>query len=325
MRAATRTQIRLLVLVFLAFLPAVLLYGFARATLEGREQERQEQELRQLARITYFEYGRLISRSEQLLAVLSEFPEIREGANPACSTRLASVLRHMPEYTTITLIGGDGYLACGSLTPEGDLYLGDRSYYLLATTVNRFSVGEYAVGRITGKPTVGVAYPIVEEEERSISKVLAASIDLSSLGAVVPGVDFPSHGTLTVLDRKGTVLVRASANPNPLGPDTVGSMAPESFADLGAAGGSVASPSLITATDLDGVDRVFAVVPLHTGRAVSGYILVGKDEAMVLDEIRAGSDRELQLLGFGGLAVILLAWLFGHYGLVREAREEQPA
>jgi len=94
---------------------------------------------------------------------LAEFPEIRDGAPGQCNRRLASVLNHTPQYTTLTLIGMDGYLACGSLTVDGGLYLGDRTYFTRANATSRFSVGDFAVGRITGKPTLGVAYPILEE------------------------------------------------------------------------------------------------------------------------------------------------------------------
>ena len=85
-----------------------------------------------------------------------------ESAVPKKMFIVSDMLEHTPQYTTLSLIGRDGYLACGSLTVNGDLFLGDRAYYLLATTHGRFSVGEYAIGRITGKPTVGVAFPIAD-------------------------------------------------------------------------------------------------------------------------------------------------------------------
>ncbi len=51
-------------------------------------------------------------------------------------------------------------MACGSLTPENALYLGDRAYFVRATSRNLFSVGEFTLGRITGKPVVGMALPL---------------------------------------------------------------------------------------------------------------------------------------------------------------------
>lgn len=319
---ATRTQIRIFILVFLAFLPTVVLYGFASATLQERERTRQEAELRQIAQITQVEYQRLIDQSRQLLAALSEFPEIRNGQQPECSRRLESILDHAPRYTTISLIGADGYLECGSLTPDGALYLGDRAYYMLAMANNRFSVGEYAVGRITGKPTVGVAHPIEAADGSGVTKVLAAALDLSGLGVATAGTSLPSYSTLTVVDRAGNVLVRTPARRHPLGYDSIGARAPEGFVDLRQITGS--DPVFVAGTDLDGVDRHFSVVPLRTGRTVGGYILVGKEEAMMLEEISAVERRDLRLLGIGALVVLALAWVFGHYGLVRSGEPGNP-
>lgn len=318
----TRARIRLLVLVLLAFLPAVALYWVTSETLKERERSRQQQELAQLAALTLVDYQQLIDESRQLLAILAEFPEIREARQPECGRRLSSVLRHTPQYTTLSLIGSDGYLACGSLMPDGSLYLGDRAYYLLATTNGQFSVGEYAVGRITGKPTVGVAYPIAEGTLMGIQNVLAASLDLSTLGELTAGTELPDYSTLTVVDRAGNVLVRIPSGRHPLGYDTVGAKVPETFPDV--TGVSTVEPVFLSGTDLDGVDRLFAVAPLRVNRtrAPGAHILVGKEEHMMLSAVESEAQRDLRLLAGGGLAVLFLAWLFGHYGLIRGVRRE---
>lgn len=315
----TRTQMRLLVLVVLAFLPAVVIYGFASANLEEHELAQQEQEILQFAHVASVEYERLVEESRHLLGALAEFPEIRDGVQPACGRRLRSVLEHTPQYTTLSLIGRDGYLACGSLTVDGDLFLGDRAYYLLATTQGRFSVGEYAIGRITGKPTVGVAYPIADDSETQIQRVLAASLDLSLLGSSAKRMRLPEFATYTILDRAGNVLVRTPSGKHPLGYDTVGARAPETFPELRMEGDD---PTLVSGTDLDGVDRLFAMVPLRSGgRQPEGYLMVGKEEMMLLASAEESVNGELRFLGIAGGVILLLTWLFGHYGLVR-ARPE---
>lgn len=316
MNDATRTQIRLFALVIMAFLPAVILYFLTNATLRDHEREQQEEQLTQVATLAAMEYERLIEDSRQLLAALAEFPEVRDGDPRECSRRLAGVLRHTPQFTTLSLIGSDGYMVCGSLTVDGGLYLGDRAYYLLATTNGQFSVGEYALGRITGKPTVGVAYPIAEGTLKQVQRVLAASLDLSKLGSHTRPLALPPYVTFSVLDRRGTVLVRQPAKRNPLGFDSVGARAPEGFPGLD--GATVPGATLVSGTDLDGVDRRFAVVPLTSGQGnPRGYVVVGKEEAMLLSQVDQAVGRELRFLALAGLAVLMLTWLLGHYGLVR--------
>lgn len=318
MNDETRTHVRLFVLVILAFLPAVVLYAFANRTVQDMERRRQEDQLRELARLTAVEYRRLVEESGQILAALAEFPEIREARQPECQERLAGVLEHTPQYTTLSVIGRDGYLACGSLSAAGDLYLGDRAYYLLATTQGHFSVGEYALGRITGKPTVGVAYPMGDASPEGIQRVLAASLDLTTVGRHAATAELPPATTLTVLDRAGNVLVRRPARTGN-GPDTVGARVDPSFRALEDGSQDV---RLVTGTDLDGVTRLFAVTPLATtgDRTPEGFVMLGKADASILAETRALARRELQLLALGGLAVLVLAWVFGHYGLVRARR-----
>lgn len=314
----TRTHIRLFVLVILAFLPAMVLYGFANRTLRDVERSRQEERLVELARLTGMEYRRLVQESRQLLSALAHFPEIREAREPECSRRLAGVLESTPQYTTLSVIGGDGYLACGSLEAGGPLYLGDRAYYLLATTQRRYSVGEYALGRITGKPTVGVAYPMGEPADGGIQPVLAASLDLTVLGRHAATAQLPPATSLTIVDRAGTVLLRRPGSADSAA-DTVGARLPETLLDRAGQG---TEPVLLRGTDLDGVDRVFAVAPLVLpgDRSPEGWVALGKAQSTLLAEVEDVARAELRLLALAGLAVLLLAWVFGHYGLVRATR-----
>lgn len=315
MNVATRNQLSLIVLVVLAFLPSILLYRYASNNLRAHEMQQQETELLQMARVTAAEYQLLVEESRQLLGALAEFPEIRNGEGRACNQRLASVLRHTPQYTTLSLIGLDGNMACGSLLVDGGLYLGDRAYYRLATTNGEFSVGNYALGRITGKPTVGVAYPIMDADGSNTERVLAASIDLSALGERAEGQQLAEGTTFTILDRESNVLVRLPAGRHPLGYDTVGAVAPESFL---APALEVGEPFIEVATDLDGVDRMFAVAPLRGGgQRVAGFLAIGREQATLLADVEEVVQAEFQFLAMAAVGVVLLAWLFGHYALVR--------
>lgn len=315
MSDATRNQIRLFVLVFLAFLPAVGLYFYANSILRERELLQSQQELLQFTHVAAVEYQRLIDESEQLLGALVEFPEIREASAPECNRRLAGVLSHTPQYTTLTVVGMDGYLACGSLTLDGGLYLGDRTYFTRTNATGRFSVGSYAIGRITGKPTLGVGYPIMEEGSREVTSVLAASIDLSTLGAHALRMRIPEGSTFTVIDRDGTILVRVPSGMHPLGHDSVGATAQPGFLALTNA---ITEPSLTSGTDLDGLRRLFAVVPLRSTRATpEGYLFVGTEEMLLMDKAEAVVAQEFRFLLSTGVVLIMLAWIFGHYALVR--------
>lgn len=303
-------QVRLFVMLALAFLPALGLFWYATSELRRLETRAHEQDLTRYAQVRAAEYSQLLDDSRVLLAVLSEFPSIREARNPECSDRLYAALQHAPRYTTLSVIDRDGYLVCGALPAEGRLFLGDRAYFVLTSNYHRFSVGEYALGRITGKPTVGMAYPL--GEEGVAGSVLAASFDLTVLADTTEQAALPAGTSLTVLDRNGTILVRSPSQAET--GDTVGARVPESFPSMP----EDMPVGVIRATDLDGEEALFAVAALRAGGPEpEGYLAVGRPLARVEAEADRVVSDELLFLAVAAIGLLGLAWVLGHYGIVR--------
>lgn len=316
MDVVARNQIRLVVLVFLAFLPGIGLYMYAGEQFREHELHEHQNELLSFAHVAAVEYQQLLNESRDLLGALAEFPEIRAGRGRACEERLASVVRHTPAYTTVSVIASDGYLACGSLTVDEDLYLGDRMYFKSAMSSGRFSVGLFAVGRITGKPIVGTAMPITVDGE--VTRVLAGSIDLGRLGSNALDMEIPEAATLTVIDRRGTVVVRVPSRIDPQGRDTVGAPFDRSTLSLAE---EVVAPYVDEGSDVDGTRRLFAIATLgEPGLKPDGYLLVGRDLNQVSAMTQEVSRSELRYLALAGAAVLILVWAYGHFSLVREGR-----
>ncbi len=309
-------QARLFVLVLLAFMPMIGLYWYASTSLESAQRASREAALVQIANTVSLDYRRLLEESESLLGALSAFPEIRSPRQPQCNGLLASVMSHTEYYTAIQLIEVDGFVGCGSLALDESLYVGDRYYHQATLANNQFTVGNYVVGRLTGKPIIGVGFPIRSPDGTDVEAVLAGYIDLTKLGNNVFEMDMPEGTTFTVVDRRGTVMVRVPAGQHEMGHDTVGASVPESFP---APTGDTRGTYVVSGTDLDQVDRVFAVAPLRAGGArAQGHLLVGLEESMLLEATDVVALRQLQVLGLGGLFLLLLAWLFGHYALLRD-------
>ena len=309
-------QARLFVLVLLAFMPMIGLYWYASTSLENAQRASREAALVQIASTVSLEYRRLLEESESLLGALSAFPEIRSPRQPQCNALLASVMSHMEYYTAIQLIEVDGFVGCGSLALGGSLYVGDRYYHQATLANNQFTVGNYVVGRLTGKPIIGVGFPIRSADGTEVEAVLAGYIDLTKLGNNVFEMEMPEGTTFTVVDRRGTVMVRVPAGQHAMGHDTVGASVPESFP---APTGDTRGTYVVSGTDLDQVDRVFAVAPLRAGGVrAQGHLLVGLEESTLLEATDNVALRQLQVLGLGGVFLLFLAWLFGHYALLRD-------
>jgi len=314
-------QVRLLILVFVAFIPAMGIYWYAGKQLRSLQLEARERELVYRAEGAAAEYRSMIHQSRAFLASLAEFPQIRNVHVPACTEYLGRITQHAPHFTTISVIGMDGYLACGSLTPEADLYLGDRAYFLRATSRKTFSVGEFALGRITGKPVLGVAHPILEGDE--VKSVLAASLDLDLLGQRPGDRSLPPGYTFTVLDSNRRVLVRLPRHGGFTQADTVGATANEEFPSPPE--GSRAA--LVPGIDLDGMERLFAVAPLlgPVGGG-EGYVAFGRAHMSLLADVHEVAGHQFRFLALGGVFLLLLAWVLGTFWLAWRPlpQEEEP-
>jgi hypothetical protein len=311
-------QVRLLVLVFIAFIPALGLFWYANRGLRELQMEAKRADLSMRAQEIATDYHRLIDEGEAFLGALSEFEEVRTARPTECNERLASVLSHLEHFTTISVIGPDGYMACGSLTPESALYLGDRAYYVRATSTNRFSVGEFALGRITGLPVVGLAHPLFDGT--SVWGVLAGSMNLNNLADHLRGGTLPEGFTLSILDRTGRVLVRLPRDGDFTLADSVGAMAGPDFPAAPEDGAS----DLVLGQDLDGIERLFAVAPLQGPRGgMEGYVALGRTQATLMAEVDRMVSMELRFLAMGGVVLLALAWALGHFWLARCPPEEE--
>ena len=45
----------------------------------------------------------------------------------------------------------------------GQVYVGDRVYFRRALETRDFAIGEYQIGRITGKATLNFGYPVLDD------------------------------------------------------------------------------------------------------------------------------------------------------------------
>jgi hypothetical protein len=296
---------RVLLLVLIAFLPAAGIYWFANREIRALQLTNQEQELLRATRETSVEYNRLLEESRVLLATLAEFPPVSGMQQPDCTQILGRVFDQANHLNGIWAIGLDGYVGCGSVQPDGLLYLGDRTYYIRAMNENRHVIGNYQIGRVTGRPGVGSAIPI-RDDNGMPGGVLIASIDLRALSETAQDMEMPESATFTVLDRQGRILVRY---PSGLSEgDTIGAMRTEGFPE------TADEPGIVHGADLDGSMSVFAVAPLTgEGATPEGYIAIGRPEGVISSEASDVVNDTLGLVAIAALALLTAAWIFGRY------------
>ncbi|MDC4206964.1 MAG: EAL domain-containing protein (plasmid) [Candidatus Manganitrophus sp.] len=298
---------RLLLLVCLAVVPALAL-----ALSTASEQRRlatievQDNALR-LARLAASSQEGLFEGAHQLLVTLSHLSEVRRGDAASCSRLFADLVKAYPLYVGFGVIQADGNIFCSSTPFPRPLTVADRDYFQRAIQTRSLAVGEYQIGRVSGKPSVNFAYPIFDDAGE-IRGVAVAALDLSRLSEMVKKAKLPSGAMLTMTDRNGIVLVRY--------PDSdkwIGQPAPESQniqVILSQGGrGEASGPA--------GVPHLFGVTRL-TGTGGEFYISVAVPKAEAFADADQILTRNLLWIGFAGLMALAAVRIGGDRLILRE-------
>ena len=302
-------RLRVILLVFLAILP---LFGL---TLYSNLQQRQkakvnaEQDALRLARIAALQQEQLIESTQQLLIVLAQLPVVREGDAEECEAFFTELLAQYPDYSGFSVATPDGDVNCSAPPITTPVNFDDRSWFQKILKTKDFVVGEYLVGRISGKSIIVLAYPVLDASN-NLQKVIAIGLDLSWLNGVITEADLPSGSAYTVIDRNGIVLAR---NPDP--EQWVGH--PATHVPIVDQILSQQSEGTLEAVGLDGVQRLYAYVPLVGETNPSTYVFIGTPRTVAYAEVNWVLVTNLIGLGLATAIALVIAWIGGYVFIVR--------
>jgi signal transduction histidine kinase len=308
--ASLRT--RLLLLVLLAVIPALGLTLYTN--LEERQLRKtqvQEQAMR-LSRLVSADHERLIEDARRLLVTLARLPAVRDHNRTACNTLFADLLAQHSSYANFAVIDvADGYAFCSALPMTGQVYGGDRAYFKRALETRDFAIGDYQIGRITGKATVNFGYPVVDDAAR-VHAVVVAALDLAWLNQLASQAGLPPGSMLTVIDRQGTILSRY--------PDQgklVGKLMPESLVLQAIA--AQQGNGTTEASGADGIPRLFSFAPFGgAGQSANAYVSVGIPASVAFAGANQMLARNLAALGLVAGLALAAAWVGGNLFIVRQ-------
>jgi signal transduction histidine kinase len=305
--ASLRT--RLLLLVFLAVIPALGLTLYTN--LEERQLRKalvQEHAMR-LSRLVSADYERLIEDARQLLVTLARLPAVRDLNRAACNALFTDLLAQHSSYANLGVIDADGNIFCSVL--PGQVYLGDRGYFRRAFETRDFAIGEYQVGRLTRKATVNFGYPVLDDTGH-VHAVVFAALDLAWLNKLARQAGLPPGTMLTVIDRNGTILSRY--------PDDgkwVGRLMPEPLVlhaiQTQKGNGTTDAPGT------DGIPRLFSFAPFGGAvQSADAYVSVGIPAAVAFAGVNQILARNIATLGLVAGLALAAAWVGGYLFIVRQ-------
>ncbi|QBI05075.1 response regulator [Pseudoduganella albidiflava] len=264
--------------------------------------------LQRVANLAAANEAQSLEGARQILRDLSSIPDLLDNQDD-CSVLLSDILSKNTDYVNFGLIQMNGDVTCSAVASVGLVNLGDRPHFRRAIAERRFIAGNYVFGRVIGKHTVNLTFPVIKNGD--VRAVLFAALDLTELDKFVLDVKLSPGSLMWTIDGQGTTISR---RPDPA--SWFGKPIPQHLRQALATRPAV--PVLLT--DGDGVERLYAFA--RVGKAdVSDYtVIIG----MPYDEIVAAATRD-QLIAVAGLAMtitlaLLAAWFGGDILIVRRVQ-----
>jgi len=305
-------RFRLMLLGFLAVVPSFALLFSLNLNERARIYATAEQDGLQLARYAATDQQRHIDDARHLLMIIAQLPQAQSTDIDGCNVFFAELLGHNPEYTNMGVIRPDGSIICSAVPLTESVNVADRAYFRRAMEVGGFVLGEYQVGRVSGQPSLPVAYPVFGDDG-AVRGVVYAAIDLQWLTRLATEIRVPPGTIISLMDSEGTILSRYPDPERYIGKSTRNvQVIREAFAR--GEGTTITDGS-------DGVERTYVVTALPSGDPSQRiYLTAGIPLAPAL---AAGTTRflvGLLLLGIVAAAGVTILWIGSDAFILRQVR-----
>ena len=305
-------RFRLVLLVVLASLPPVVL------TLHIARQDRQRQiaALRQrshdMVQLAARKEDEMIAGTQQLLRALAESSQVQSAKWSQCTRLLRTLFADYPRYANLGVIKTNGDVPASALPLAKPMNLADRTFFQRALSTHELSIGDYQVGRITGKPSFNLGYPVVDASQ-NVQAVVFAALDLDWVNRsdYALQMQLPQGATWTKIDGKGTILVRY--------PSTEHSLVGEPLPEMSLLKTFLARKNgVLEAVDSNAISTFYEFTSTRS-------VLVAGDVISVLsiprDALFAEPDRmvvrNLTCVGIVAGLVLVIGWIGSRYLVLR--------
>ena len=313
MAAAMKAEITLrtrLVLVVLAAITPLFGLSLLGAVLNTNDAVSQaSKNLAFSASLVATNQQKVADATRQTLVAIANTPGLQDGKDPACQRYFKTLRDQLPMYANIGIIELNGYARCHTLPNSPAGFAGDRQYFQDAVASGAFVTGGYLVGRVSGKPIMTFALPILNNQGK-ISAVAFASMYLSEL-AHVTDAPLPDGSRLMVTDRQGIVLATSPEDPSAIGKPMTNPM----LLDALKAGVDGVREGL----DKNGAQQIYAFLPSAASAGAPFFVAISADRRVVVAPARQRLTLAFLFLSLVALLGSWMAWRMGGRAIVQPA------
>jgi len=303
-------RVRLMLLVLIIILPILGFIVYHDIIDENQKRLSVLNESLRQAQNASLIYSHLIAEARQTLFILSQMPEFQKQDREVCSKILTSVLEKSENFSNLAATKLNGDVFASAIASAKPINYADREWFQRLVQARSFVIGEYSIGRITGKPNISLGYPILSITGR-LRTILVVGLDLDRIGKKMAEIQLPEGATLTVIDSNGTILNRF---PDP--EKLVGKSMPE----------KPIVKAILTQKEgvqegigLDGVRRLYGFTAIGRGSEAI-HISVSTPEQVAFAKVKRQTVRDFVGMGLMGVLALLGAWLFGGILIVSPAK-----
>jgi serine phosphatase RsbU (regulator of sigma subunit) len=301
-KAFSGLRARLLAMVLVALLPAAALLAVYATVQNGIAEQRTRDDVVRLAQSDATSLQGLISQARASLVTYSSSQAVQEQDWKTAQATAERVKSEQPEYLNIGVVAPDGRVVVSALPTSVTVNVGDRSDFQRAVQYRRFAVGDYQVGKVSNRPSVNVAYPVLDAAG-VLRSVTFVSLDARQLSARMSAASTESPFREYLVDSTGAVVVRLPDSPAAQGSSIAGTALMRAI--LSDPSGS-ASALVADDTTLE-----FAFRPVFSEPDAGLFLALGFSPGELFAEADRVFDMTLAALAFVALAALAAAWAAG--------------
>ncbi|MEJ2685186.1 MAG: hypothetical protein P8Z71_12415, partial [Candidatus Sulfobium sp.] len=171
-------------------IPLVGLTFYNDLKYRNQEESKAKRDIRITGRLFASNIEKSVEGARQLLVAASQSLEVSGRSEDLCKGYVTKLTEIFPQYLNVLVVRPNGDVLCSGLPFHSPVHLADRLYFRRALSEGGFSMGEYQVGRITGRPSINFGYPL-RDKSGTVKGVAVVALDLAWLTKSLEGIRLP--------------------------------------------------------------------------------------------------------------------------------------
>jgi hypothetical protein len=198
---------QLLFMALMLALPSIILIIYVGFSQRQEDLKEGINESNRLVNEIVAEQYNQTGNAEQLLTVLAQIPVIRGKDAAATNAILADILKLNKQFGNIIVADRNGNVWASAMPMVKTFSVKNIRTFRSTLDSRQFSSGEYTIGKISAKRTVGFGYPILDAQG-DVGNVILVNFNFDKINELYARSGLPAGSSFTLVDHKGTIIDR---------------------------------------------------------------------------------------------------------------------